>query len=375
MLDMQLIAIFAALACAIPGVFLVLKKMSMMADSITHTVLLGIVLAFFIVNDLSSPFLILGAALVGVLTVYLTETLHRTNLLSEDSSVGLVFPLLFSIAIILISMYASNVHLDTDMVLSGSLEMASLEKLILFGVDIGPKSVYVMGAVLVVNLVLVVVFFKELKLAAFDPVYASLIGFSPIVLHYALMSSVSLTAVGAFEAVGSVLVVAFMVGPAATAYILTEDLKKMIILTFAISIFNAVVGFQLAVPLNVTSSGAIAVVIGLTFLVVFVFAPKKGVIDNIIKRKKQRFEFSKNNLLFHLINHESEDEVYSECGVNSIKHHLKWTEKQFEKVSKALINDGLIFAENKVFFLTKEGRQNITQTATILFGTTDFVVE
>jgi manganese/zinc/iron transport system permease protein len=119
--EIQLIAVIVAIGCALPGVFLVLRKMSMMSDSITHTILLGIVLAFLVTHDLSSPFLIGGAALMGVVTIWLTETLHRTRLLSEDAAIGIVFPLLFSIAVILITRYAGAAHLDTDSVLLGEL--------------------------------------------------------------------------------------------------------------------------------------------------------------------------------------------------------------------------------------------------------------
>ncbi len=140
--EIQLIAVLVAVACALPGVFLVIRGMAMMADAITHTILLGIVVAFFITQDLNSPFLILGAAFVGILTVWLTELIHQTKLLDKDASIGIIFPLLFSIAIILITRYAGDVHLDTDSVLLGELAFAPFDRLIVFGIDIGPQAVY-----------------------------------------------------------------------------------------------------------------------------------------------------------------------------------------------------------------------------------------
>ena len=110
--EILLIAIAVSIACAIPGVFLVLRRMSMMADAITHTVFLGIVLAFFVTEDLNSPLLLVGATVVGVGTVWLTEMVHNTGLVNEDASIGIIFPLLFSIAIILVSLYSGNAHLD-----------------------------------------------------------------------------------------------------------------------------------------------------------------------------------------------------------------------------------------------------------------------
>ena len=140
-LEIQLIAILVAGACSILGVFLVLKSMAMVSDAITHTILLGIVLAFFIVHDLNSPLLIIGAGIVGVLTVYLVELLNSTRLLKEDSAIGIVFPLLFSMAVILISKYTKNVHLDVDSVLLGELAFAPFNRIEIFGFSVAKSLV------------------------------------------------------------------------------------------------------------------------------------------------------------------------------------------------------------------------------------------
>ena len=285
--EIQLIAVIVSAACALPGVFLVLRKMSMMSDSITHTILLGIVLAFFLTEDLSSPLLIAGAALMGVATVWLTETLMNTRLMSEDSAVGIVFPLLFSIAIILITRYAGSVHLDTDSVLLGELAFAPFDRLVVFGVDIGAKAIYTSGALLLINVILITVFYKELKIVTFDPMLASLLGFSPGLVHYGLMTLVSLTAVGAFEAVGSVLVVAFMIGPPLTAYLLTDDLKKMLLLSAGFGAFSGILGYHAALLPDVSIAGSMAVTTGMIFAVVFIFAPKRGLIGVFIRKIKR----------------------------------------------------------------------------------------
>lgn len=366
--DIQLIAIVTAVACAVPGVFLVLKKMSMMSDSITHTVLLGIVLAFFITHNLSSPLLIAGAAAIGVVTVWLTETLHRSKLLSEESSIGLVFPLLFSIAIILITRYAGQVHLDTDAVLSGNLVFAQQNRLVIAGVDIGPQSLYVMGIILLLNVLFVTLLFKELKVSTFDPPFAYLLGFAPVLLHYALMSLVSITAVGAFEAVGSILVVAFMAGPPATAYLLTHDLKKMIWLTVAIAAFNAIAGYQLSIYPDISVSGSMAAMTGLTFAAVFIFAPQSGLISIIVNKKRQKLEFAKNTVLFHIKNHETEENVCAECGIASIKYHLKWQDNYSKKITDSLLKERHVFIKDHILHLTKKGREHILAVEAKIFG-------
>lgn len=261
--EIQLISVMTAASCAISGVFLLLRKMSMVSDSITHTILLGIVLAFFVTEDLSSPLLVIGAAITGPVTVWLTELLSKTRLVSEDTATGLVFPLLFSIAVILITKYAGTAHLDTDSVLLGELAFAPFDRMVVFGLDIGAKGLYVSGGLFIINAVFVSVFFKELQVASFDPVLAAVMGFSPAMIHYSLMTVASLTAVGAFEAVGSVLVTAFMIAPAAAAYLITDDLKKMLFFAVCFSVLAGLFGFWTAMLFDVSIAGAMAVWAGI----------------------------------------------------------------------------------------------------------------
>lgn len=323
-IEIQLIAVIVAVACALPGVFLVLRKMAMMSDSITHTILLGIVLGFFLTHDLSSPLLIVGAALIGVVTVWLTEMLGRTKLLAGDAAIGIVFPLLFSIAIILITRYAGSVHLDTDSVLLGELAFAPFDRMIVAGIDIGAKAVYTTSALLLINLTVIVIFFKELKIATFDPVLAAVLGFTPTLVHYGLMTLVSLTTVGAFQAVGSILVVAFMIGPPVTAYLLTDDLKQMLILSGLIGAVNGILGYQAAALLDVSIAGSMAVMTGIVFLMTFVFAPRRGLVSALRRRKKQKIQFAKLALLFHLYNHEGSESEVKKAGIDSIATEMHW---------------------------------------------------
>lgn len=291
--DIYLVAIVVAVACALPGVFLVIRGTTMLSDAITHSVLLGIVLAFFITNDLNSPLLLIGATLVGLIAVWLIEALQRTKLMSSDSAIGIVFPLFFSLGIILITRYAGDVHLDTDSVLMGELAFVPFRRATLFGIDIGPASFISMSIILLLNLFFITFFFKELKLTTFDPVFSAVIGISPTVIHYALMGLVSLTAVGAYDAVGSILVVGFMIGPALSAYLLTNNLKKMIGFSVGFAIFNSVLGLTIARYLDVSLAGMIATITGGTTFLVFLFSPLKGWIKKRIDYKKQKEAFNK----------------------------------------------------------------------------------
>jgi manganese/zinc/iron transport system permease protein len=290
--DIYLVAVVVAIACALPGVFLVIRGTTMLSDAITHSVLLGIVLAFFITNDLNSPLLMIGATLVGLLVVWLIEALQRTKLMSSDAAIGIVFPLFFSLGIILITRYAGDVHLDTDSVLMGELAFAPFRRASIFGIDLGPASLISMLVILLLNVGFILLFFKELKVTTFDPVFSAVIGLSPAIIHYGLMGLVSLTAVGAYDAVGSILVVGFMVGPGLSAYLLTNDLKKMIGIAVAFAIFNSIVGVTAARYFDVSLAGMIATVTGITTFLAFLFSPLKGWLKKRRDYNKQKEAFN-----------------------------------------------------------------------------------
>ena len=268
-IEILAIAIVVAVACALPGVFLVLRRMALMADAISHSILLGIVIGFLVAGDVGSPLLIVGAAATGVLTVLFVEILNQTRLVKEDAAIGLVFPVLFSIGVILIARHAGSVHLDTDAVLLGELVFAPFERLELAGRDMGPRVLWVMLVILALNAGFLRLFYKELKLTTFDAGLATALGFSPIALHYLFMSLVSITAVGAFDAVGSILVVAMMIGPPAAAYLLTDRLPAMIGLSAAIGAVGAIGGYFLSSWLDASIAGSMSVAIGICFEVAY----------------------------------------------------------------------------------------------------------
>lgn len=354
--EIALIAVLIAAACALPGTFLVLRKMSMMSDSITHTILLGIVLAFFVTHNLSSPLLILGAAAMGVVTVWLTELLGKTRLVSEDSAIGLVFPLLFSIAIILISRYAGSVHLDADSVLLGELAFAPFDRLAIGGVDVGAKAIWLSGGLLALNLLVIGLFYKEFKLATFDPMLAAVLGFSPVLLHYGLMALVSVTAVGAFQSVGSILVVAFMIAPPATAYLLTDNLTVMLGLGCGIGAGCGLAGYGIASILDVSIAGSMAVMCGIVFAAALIFAPSRGLVPIWRQKRRQKTRFAKQAMLIHLYHHAGNTDETWEMGVDSIQYHMHWSSAFTNKVLSSLIYDGDVWIDGKTIRLTKHGQ-------------------
>ncbi|WP_270371187.1 metal ABC transporter permease [Aerococcus urinaeequi] len=279
------VVMITAVSCALLGVFLVLKNMAMVADALSHTVLLGIVLGYFIAGDLDSPILFVGAALFGVMTVYAIEYVVNKFAIQSDAATGLVFTLLFALAIILISKYARNVHLDVDVVLSGEVVFATLNTMEIFGILV-PISFTRMFVMLVINLAFVAVTYQQLKVSIFDPVYAKSIGVAVGFLNLVLMTLVSITTVVAFDTVGAILVISLMVAPALCAHLLSKRLSIMLLVALLYGVINSVLGYYVAIYFNVSISGTIAFVGFVTFLLTLLFAPN-GLIGKRFKRAKE----------------------------------------------------------------------------------------
>lgn len=281
-----LIGSLVAASCGLLGCYLVLRKMALIGDAISHAVLPGIVVAYLLSGSRDSVTMILGAGLIGLLTTFLIEFLHRKAKLQEDASIGVIFTTLFALGVILISYYAENIDLDQDCVLYGEIALAPLDTLVTgSGLDLGPRTLWVGIFMLLLILVFIVVGYKELFLTTFDPAYATSIGISVTLWHYLLMGMVSFTTVASFEAVGAILVVAFLVAPAATAYLLTDNINKMLLFAVLAGIMAAIGGYYLAVWMDASIAGGMSAVAGLEFVLVLLFSPSQGVIVKKLRTK------------------------------------------------------------------------------------------
>lgn len=269
-----------AVSSGILGSFMVLRKLSMLGDAISHAVLPGIVIAVFLSGDRDPLSMLLGAAFFGLLTTLLIEFLQKKAHIKGDSAIGVIFTFLFALGIILISYYGGRIDIDQDCVLYGEIAYVPIDQWILSnGWVMGPRSVYILGTLLLLVLGFVFFFYKELSLTAFDPEYADSIGISSTIWHYALMVLVSMTTVVSFESVGAILIINFMVGPPVMAYLLTHDLKKMLWISAGIGVGIAILGYLPAAYLDVSIAGSMAGVSGLFFVVVL----------GISKRRSGRF--------------------------------------------------------------------------------------
>lgn len=426
-----MIGALVSLSGAWLGVFLLLRKLSLTADAISHTVLLGIVVAFFILlalgseASLSSPLLLVGATGAGVLTVVLTEFVQRSHLVKSDAALGLVFPLLFAIAVILISRFAEDVHLDTDAVLVGEIGVAwantnsycldNCADLIITPdnprAEVGrnctncsrggisprdpeaifeescsncgtytaaeawrerlidapptlafmPQALTIMALITLLNIAFVLVFYKELKLTSFDEQLAQSLGFRPVMMTYLLLTLVSLTAVGAFDAVGAILVVAFFVIPAATAYLLTDSLAGMLVISPLFGITGSAVGYRFASgnifgvgTFNISISASMVIMTFALFLLVWVGSPRYGIVANLIRHFRNRQRFADQLLMGHLYNHASTPEEIAECALDTLHEHLNWTQTK--------VNTSLARTRLRGWVKVKDGLAILTAT-------------
>ncbi len=234
-----------ALSSALIGTWLVLRRMTMLANALSHTILLGIVLAFILTTamqpegtirhfgHLNLEAMLFAAVVTGLATTFLTQFLTTKLRLQQDASVGLVFTSLFALGIVLVTLFTRNSHVSNEAIM-GNVDALSREDLQLVLV------------ILALNCVVVGLFYKEFKLTTFDPQLAQAMGVSATLFNYLLMLQVSITSIGAFRAVGVIMVLALITGPPLTARLLTHRLSSCLWLSMALGVAASVIGVALS---------------------------------------------------------------------------------------------------------------------------------
>ncbi|UOQ83552.1 metal ABC transporter permease [Gracilibacillus salinarum] len=267
------------------GVFLILRKMAMMADAISHTVLLGIVVAFIITRELSGPHMLIGAIVAGLLTTFLVQWLHTLDI-EQHASMGIVFTTLFAIGVILNATSIGNAHLDVKHSLMGEITFIPWNTMTLPLLGDVPVATTMLGFAFIIVLFFIIAFYKEWKITSFDPALAASLGIPVLVMHYVFMSLVSITTVAAFDAVGAIMVVAMLITPAASAYLWTDKLSVMLLISSLMGILPAVLGYLIATWIDTSISGSMAFATGIIFIISFFFSPKHGLISKYLKPAK-----------------------------------------------------------------------------------------
>ncbi len=293
----------ASTCCALLGCYLVLRRMSLLGDAISHAILPGIVVAYLVTDQIGSWPVFVGAVLVGVLTAALTESLQGAGNVSEDASMGVVFTSLFALGVFLLKNFAGRVHLDADCALYGLLDFVPFDMVTVAGLNV-PRTFLPLCVALLITLMFIGVLWKELKIASFDPALASAMGIRARVVHYLLMGMVALVTVASFEAVGSVLVVAMLIVPGTTAHLLTDRLRTMLLWAALIASLSTIGGYLGAAWLNTNTSGMMTVVAGGLFALALCFAPQQGLLAKYWQRRQLSLRIVGEDLLAMLYRYE-----------------------------------------------------------------------
>ncbi|MFA9556692.1 metal ABC transporter permease [Evansella sp. AB-rgal1] len=281
-------ASLVGLSCGLIGVFLVLRKMAMMSDAISHTVLLGIVVAYLMTRELSGPHMLIGAILAGLLTAFLVQWLHNLDL-ELHASMGIVFTTLFAIGVILISTSIGNAHLDIQHALMGEITFVPFHTMELPIVGAVPVTTVMLAVVLLIVVITIIVFYKEWKITSFDPALAASLGIPIVFMHYLFMSLVSITTVAAFDAVGAIMVVAMLITPAASAYLWTDKLSIMLLLSSSFGVISAIIGYYIAAWIDTSISGSMAFATGIIFIISFLLSPTHGFLSRSLGKQRNQF--------------------------------------------------------------------------------------
>lgn len=274
-----LMGFFVTAACGLVGNYLILRRLALMGDAVSHSVLPGLVVAFLLSGSRDTWPMFLGALAAGAVTTIIIDTIHLRSRVKQDAAIGIAFSTLFAIGVVLTSIYADQIDLDADCVLYGEIAFVPLDPMVeVGGLTLGPLSVVRMGAVLLGVGGVIGLFSKELLVSAFDPGLARSLGVNPTLMHYGLMAALSIVVVSAFEAVGAILVIAMLILPGATATLLTTRLPVMHGLAIGHAAISAVLGVSLGVWLDASLAAAMVVVGTAVFAVAWIFAPREGLV-------------------------------------------------------------------------------------------------
>ncbi len=359
-----------AAAAALLGNFLVLRRMSLIGDAISHAVLPGIAAAFLMTGQRNGLAIFLGAAAVGVLTVLLTELARKYGRVDESASIGVVFVFLFAIGLIMIVQAADRVDLDPGCVLYGALETAVLDTVLVGPLPV-PRTVITLGTVLALNTAFVVLLYRPLKISTFDAQLAKSQGIPVTALHYLLAAFVAITAVASFESVGNILVVAMFVVPPATAWLLTDRLWLMIVLSVVIGVASAILGHLSAISLprlfgyngSTNTAGMMAVAAGLWLTLAAFLAPRKGILSRALRSVRVALQILGEDVMASL--YRSEQQGEESVSVNTVRGNLLVSRLRASLVLWWLRSRGLVTQQSNSLSLAAEGRrraQNVVRS-------------
>lgn len=340
-------SITIGISCGLIGTYIMLRRMSLIGDALAHAVLPGVVVSFMVAGK-SEIALFVGAVVSGILTVLLIGFVNRNSKIKEDTSIGIIFTGAFALGILLVSQL-KQVHIDLSSYLFGDV----------LGVSTGDitLSLIIMGVIVIC----ILLFYKQLLLTSFDPTMAMTIGISTTLVHYMLMTLLSMSIVAGLQSVGVILIIAMLITPPATAYLLSDNLKKILFLSAFLGMVSAVIGLYLSYHFNFASGASIVLVAVTLFLLAFLFSPKEGVVTKLIRRRGA----SKLVLMEDVIKLSyrfNENKGKDKLGLtDSIANELGISNGKVESAIRTLISKGLMKSEGGGYSLTQDGIKYATR--------------
>lgn len=324
--------IISTISCALVGVYIVSFKASMLIEGLTHTILLGTVLMYLIFNKTNTLAILVASVFSGIFLIFLIEIFSKSKFISKDIAVGIVMPLLFSIAIVLISGPLKNSRLSKEMILTGNIILATYSELI---GGVFPVSILVNIIILIINIATVSTLYKELSLAAFDNNFATSINMHPRKIYYLFLINITLTTGASLDAFGIILVIGMLVIPASIGILISKNQKQFIFITITIAIATSLGGYIIATALDLTHSGTITTFGLLILILTVLFRKNGGAVYTVIHRNKLKNELNE-LLILNLINKKSL------INVSEASETLNWNTEKTQKILNRLQAKGYL---------------------------------
>lgn len=280
MIEIVIVALCISLSCALLGSFLVVQGESLMSDAMSHSLLSGIVIAYLVSGKMSFFFLVLGGLISSVIAIFMVYWLSEKALIKQDVSIGVVFSYFFSIGVVLISLYASRIHLDIDMVLLGDLVFVPFNRLYWNGFDIGSFNVFIAIIVCCINIAVIWLFYRSLVLVAFDKKYGQIAGVNLKLITAFGVLLTSLNLVIAFECVGIVASIGMLVVPPATALLRADSIQEVIFKSVIVALLGTLIGIKIAFWADISIAGSLVMAEIFLFTIVFFLTRKRKIIKN-----------------------------------------------------------------------------------------------
>lgn len=357
--ELVIVIILSAITCSIPGAFLVMRKNYYAADTANRSAMLGIAFALIFSSYLSSPLVIIFGALTAILGMYLVRKIKK---LTDFRAKGISI-IISSTFLCLGILIASNISLDDSInfdlsiIYLGETAFTYFNRLRIAGIDIGSYAFYSILIVMIINIIIVMVYYKEFKLDGVDKNYAASIDIKEEKIDFILVLMTALSVSVSFQTAGIFMTSAFILGPAAAALFYTKRLSTLAVVSVLISSIACFVGFNVAWPAEVSISGAIVSFIGILFIISVLFAPDEGIIkkyfDNLAVRKKLD-EY----IILDILDNQSIDTATSAL-TERLAASLNWKFLRVSYIVNKLKSDKLLQEINGKICLTEEGKIQI----------------